>query len=429
MESNRFEDSFKDAFSGAELSPSAAVWTNVELGLEKASGGKMKRNLLLFQLLAAASVAFALGISAVYYLNQPAGEQNTNHQAVTESPVATSSEPSKENAVSKEEAVVKDNNIQREDENLVIKATQKSERGSNTVVNSVQMEDEVNRPWIAYQINKTELSSFVKTNRAKLMALPEAEKPVEPDPEMLLQAKLRDIEKKYEQEDKKSKKSNEKAWASVGFGAGSYKPNRESLRDDYSSSSVTGASYSVGVNVAGKISKRFIVQGGISYLTQNADFNSSSSDGSNAALSEFAPVKGFDDGPLIGGATDTYVVNSSMQFVSIPVQAGYLIIDRAFGLQINGGISTDLFLSNTLTADDSDYQKVTQAAGSESPYRTVNFSGLLGTEMSYRITDQYRISLNPGLRYSLNSIYKDGVPAEVIPVTFDVSLRFRYIFK
>src|SRR5690606_25670105 len=46
---------------------SAEVWTNIELDLEKAEGGKMKRRLLFYKLLAAASVAFAMCVAGIGY--------------------------------------------------------------------------------------------------------------------------------------------------------------------------------------------------------------------------------------------------------------------------------------------------------------------------------------------------------------------------
>jgi hypothetical protein len=430
MENSRFEDSFRNAFDGAEVLPSNAVWTNIELDLEKTSGGKMKRTLLMFQLLAAASIAFAFGVTALYYLDQPVTQGSESRGALSKQGIAPIPETAKQSSDQKTspEAFIKKN--ERSDNQKVNNFNNDT---GNTIASQLVKEQPVNS-WIEYKVERTDLLSYTKT-RKPVLVLPKAEEPVEPDAGMVLLARLRDEERKYQDEEKKASGSTEKIWASVGFGAGSYKPNVQSSSVNLgtsfagtspsSSESVVGASYSVGVNVATKISKRFIVQGGVSYLTQNADFTSTTSNHGAASLNEFMKPANFDGFE----SENPYTITSSSQFVSIPVQAGYLIIDRDFGIQLNGGIATDLFIQNTLSPETNTYQKVTQAAGKDSPYRTVNFSGLLGTEFSYKIADQYRISLNPGLRYSLNSIYREDVAAEIIPVTFDVSLRFRYIFK
>lgn len=435
MESNRFEDGFRNAFAGAEVLPSTTVWTNIELDLEKASGGKLKRNLLMFQLLAAASVAFAFGIAALYYLDQPVKKETSGKESLSQQEVSSSRNSSTKAPDQKLISGVSDRP----------RSTKKSDDASNHVASGRSekiipdqsagdqyIKDKSENHFIEGRIVRSDLSAFIKTNKPQLH-LPKEEEPVEPDAGMVLLAKLKDEEKKYRDDEKKTSGSAEKVWASLGFGAGSYKPNVQSSAANLnaattgassSQASVNGNSYSVGMNVAGKLSKRVVLQGGISYLAQNADFTSTYANQGVASLNEFIKVSDYDFSPQT-----PYTVNSNMQFVSIPVQAGYLVVDRAFGLQLNGGISTDLFINNTLTPASGDYQKVTQAAGKDSPYRTVNFSGLLGTEFSYRIASHYRISLNPGLRYSLHSIYKEEVAGEITPVTVDVSLRFRYIFK
>jgi hypothetical protein len=434
MENNRFEDAFRNAFEGAEVSPSAAVWMNIEADLEKTSGGKMKRNLLLFQLLAAASVAFAFGVMALYYADQPVPKNDFSNEPLSKREAAPLRDSAGEAAAQKmmSAEVVKKHDQEKSSRHKVKRFNKNEIEHDAAAGQALAAQREGSS--IEYKIARTDLSAFARTKKPVLV-LPGLEEPVEPDAGMVLLARLKDQEKRYQDEENKTA-SRENVWASVGFGAGSYKPNRQLyLANAASSSQSTGESYSVGVQVAGKLSKRFIVQGGVSYLTQNANFISTASNHQNnapqsdthqsATLSEFVRPANFNSYQGVS----PYVVNSSMQFVSIPVQAGYLVVDRAFGVQLNGGISTDLFISNTLLPENDDYEKITQAAGKESPYRTVNFSGLLGTELSYKIAGQYRISLNPGLRYSLNSIYKQEVAAELTPVTFDVSLRFRYIFK
>lgn len=420
MERQKFEESFREAFQGAEVAPSDSVWINVELDLEKTTGGKMKRRLLFFQLLAAASMVFAMGIGSVYYLN--------NHAAYIE-PVAQQSTVTPKN----EEVVINQKEVPSEIPTF-------EEKTSKPVI-TVQYEKTVTG-------SKSSESNHVvailpapqNINVRPLPALVKFEKPVvklpvyesAADPGMVLLARLKDEEKKYQATEKQV---TEKIWTSFGIAAGSYNPNVSSTSDKAnsfgasSSNPSSGSSYSLGVSVAGKIGRRLVLQGGISYLTNNAEYTSSAVSASGtdmeAALNEYATANSSDE--IV--ASSPYQVNSNLQYVSIPLQAGYIIVDRAFAIQLNGGISTDLFIQSTLTPNDNSLDKVTQGAGDDSPYRTVNFSGLVGTELSYKVGEHYRIAVNPGLRYALNPIYKSEIGSQTSPITFDVGLRFRYIFN
>src|SRR5688572_6637845 len=88
-ELEKSDGSFKQAFYGAELNPSDNVWTGIELELEKAEGEKTRRRLLFYKLLAAASVTFAMCVAGIgfYIVNtktaalnqQIASATNTQH--------------------------------------------------------------------------------------------------------------------------------------------------------------------------------------------------------------------------------------------------------------------------------------------------------------------------------------------------------------
>lgn len=466
MERQKFEDSFKDAFKGAEVEPSDAVWTNVELDLEKASGGEMKRKLLFFQLLAAASMVFAMGIGAVYFLsdnqvttNQPLAQQlplNQSSDAIDNGNALASSTENQNTSIDNSDTSVETVNAIEGKNNTSNRSSVDQTTNNNTVqaanftpsLNTLPVR--VNNSLVADNRSDSRRNTPASqnndliTNRKPSSTLVEYQRPtiekpvVEADPGLLLLARLED-EARMLNKDEEKETYTEKIWTSFGAGAGSYDPRasgnaspppaiKTSIASDpapkkSTSNPTPGSSYSIGMSFAGKLSKRVVLQGGLSYLSQNAEFTSSTSDGQKATLNEVAVNS---DNTLV---TSPYKVNNNLKYLSVPLQAGYIVLDRSFGIQLNGGVSTDLFLQNTLTPSEKKIEKSTQSAGSDSPYRTVNFSGLVGTEFSYKIGNHYRIALNPGLRYALNSIYKSEIDTEISPMTFDVSLRFRYIFK
>jgi hypothetical protein len=247
---------------------------------------------------------------------------------------------------------------------------------------------------------------------------------------------------------KKEEAKNENVWASLGASAGNYSPSTNlssaSTAQSYylkssgtansvsgsSTSSSRGSAFSVGMNVGKRISDKWLLQGGVSYLTQTIGYTSnfasvSSSNQTYVAVAEFADVNNF---ASMVSVTNPYQINSLNEFLSIPVQAGYLLVDRKFGVQLNSGVSTDFFMQNTLSDKSGQLSSYSTGTGEDSPFRTVSWAGLLGTELSYKLGSSYRFSVVPGLRYSLGSILKtDAVNSN--PLVWDVGFRCRYIFK
>lgn len=483
MEKGDFERKWSNAFEGAEVSPSDAVWTNVELDLERAAGGKMKKRILFYKMLAAASLVFAMGVVGVYYLqvtpevnsmtarqNQEGMESSTRADATSEANALTeaSSAPSAiPNTSSKQGTPISNNQsivekVERSgltDQSSSITSNQQVWLSGNnrnnqgmteqklvaTNNNNEQKQDEgilKSDEVVVFQninnaLNNRKLPSLIVVNNPTLVIAKE-ESESTADPGMVLLAKLKDEEKKYAEEDK-MKSKQEELWTSVAFGAGTFNPNSgngtmiqsNSLggsSTNINSNPSTGSSFSFGVQVGGKITDRLVLQGGISYLTQNASYMS------NIASMESASLKASLNDFAYSSSnqaitTSPYSVNSNLQYISVPTQLGYVLVDRKFAIQINGGVATDIFIVNTLTPDADNVSKVSQGSGEDSPYRPVLFSGLVGTEFSYRFSDRYRIAVNPGFRYALNPMYKAEVSAEASPITYDVALRFRYIFK
>lgn len=448
MEKGNFEQSFKDAFDKAEIAPADSVWTGVELGLEKNVAGTMKKRLFYYKLLAAASFVLTLGVTGLYFLsfNERNYESLAFKQAtipvaeeVPDQSINTSLPDEKVDAVTR--SIQNQSGITLKGKNTGVSGYMQSVIASeeNEGIVVVQNENRESRIVVNEARDSSDWTIPKPVNPILEYALPEikfAHLESNADPGMVLLAKLKDEENKYAE--KKKGAYDENIWTSVGFSAGSFNPNTPQSTvvqsatvgnqfTSYDNNPSAGTSYSVGVQVGGRVGERIVLLGGVSYLTQNSSYTSNTASLESSALRASLNDLAYSNNQSI--ATSPYDVSSNLQYVSLPVQAGYIALDRNFAIQLNGGISTDFFMVNTLTPSSDNISKFTQGSGSDSPYKPVTFSGLVGTEFSYRFSDRYRIAVNPGMRYALSSIYKSGSMPDASPVTYDVALRFRYLFK
>jgi hypothetical protein len=506
MEREKFEESLKNAFDQAEIAPSEKVWTNIELDLEKEKGGNLKKRLMFYQMLAAASVIFALGIGSAglyfslrsqdYATDQIAQQVHPSSDASAEipardaevnrtvPPVSQIAPPSDQtSATGDNTAVERSGPISASGDRPATAVTDPSEK---SVINAGVPDESFNtraaRNDRAISTtdgtitgNESLVAGAVGGNDLRALHSNDSERPLPPlyspreirlnipveekekvDPVVAMLARLEQREKEVQGTEKNKKNEDdlhENLWTSIGFAAGSFNNVQSSASASPAPASTasmalaapivdqetkaSGYSYSMGVNVGKKLSDRWVLQGGVNYLTHASEYTANNVVVSTSNLQQ-QRFRAASTNELVNATekdlsnkivySAPYNVNNSMRYLSIPLQAGYLLVNKTFGLQINAGVATDVFLQNTIRADSDQLDKISQPGGSDSPYRSLNLSGLFGTEFSYRFGDHYRIALNPGLRYPLNTIYKSDMGIQTTPLTFDVGLRFRYIF-
>lgn len=449
------------------MSPPDSVWNAIERDMAGSETALMKRRVVFYQRIAAATVIFALVTGAIAIYNyRGTAELANNNSTVVSSETASAPEtavaqpdtnaglssglsPTQVTPPSQTPALAQRN----------VQQTRKAKGSDNNNQYAGTDGTTAALPTIAAITDET------PNDQVRSLAAPEEEQPVtifdrseanrqvavveqeqEPVAELLSADQINALAEARAKEEKDKEKGRRSLWVGVAGAAGSYTPKAEmsggaisARADQYSSladamgipQSVghsVGSAYSAGLSGGIKLSKRWVLQSGLNYVNQQVDHTTnfvgiSDQNRALAMTSEY-----FDSKSLAAvTVTNAYEVSSTTEVLSVPVQAGFLIVDRKLGWQLNTGMSTDFFLRNTLADKSGTRDKISEGGGEDSPYRSVNFSGLLNTELSYRIGHHYRIALVPGVRYSLQPLLKEQTSGT--PLFLDVGFRFNYLFK
>jgi hypothetical protein len=110
--------------------------------------------------------------------------------------------------------------------------------------------------------------------------------------------------------------------------------------------------------------------------------------------------------------SDVQVAESGIQqhldYLELPFNLRYSVIDRTFELQLVGGFSTNFLVGNSVTMEGPSGR---EEIGYLSNVNTVNYSGNAGLGMIYHMGRKMSLFLEPRFRYFLNSVNDATLPA------------------
>jgi|GEM_PF-3659056 len=234
-------------------------------------------------------------------------------------------------------------------------------------------------------------------------------------------------------------------WAGIDLAPRRFDPNYRldngltedlALSPDNLSSSLTpreetnsGFSWAVSFDMGMKLGDKWELNSGLQYA------RSTSRSATNTAIDQIpvfsSVVRSLDlidqeSGALRLAPTD---LDNDFQFLTIPLEAGYRVLDGKFQVSINAGFAADFFLQNTLSPSDPSLDEVTISPGSNSPYRSVYFNGLLGAQASYEFLPRYSLTLQPQYRVALNRFTKQSNDYRSFPTSLGIGFGVKYNFK
>lgn len=241
--------------------------------------------------------------------------------------------------------------------------------------------------------------------------------------EKLLQEKLngkQDEEKLAEESKKQKERWNIKPQIAPVFY--SSLSDGSPINEQFASNSKTydnDLSYGLGINYA--VTDRISIRSGIntvnlSYATNDIAYyaslnnmtnNISQSKTGNIVIQN--PSDGVPDTFVIDGQTTQLVEGSMIQktgYIEVPLEMSYALINKKFGIDVIGGVST-LFLNQNNVSVVSSTGMSTQV-GQAQNLNNLHFSTNVGVGFKYRFWDSFQASFEPTFKYQVNAYSRDS---------------------
>jgi hypothetical protein len=177
-------------------------------------------------------------------------------------------------------------------------------------------------------------------------------------------------------------------------------------------------SYGVAVNYA--VNKKIKIRTGVNAFT--VDYNTNDIvffQNSNArmmknveptlqgSLIEIIPIKNLNTALFNKLETEQNdgVLNQKMGFIELPLELSYKVLDKKFGIEILGGMST-MFLNKNEVFLEADGMRM--KLGEATNLNSVHFSTNLGLGLNYKFYKQFQARIEPTFKYQINTFSRDS---------------------
>ena len=469
-ERGMFEDRLKKMFEEAKATPSNDLWTRIDADLANDKANKYERKIFVYQWVAAAAVFIAVSFAAIsLFYQQPKPQDNT---VATKETVNTNNNDAPSNKIDQKQqnnkAMVNTDGNNSKIDNKIIKSQYDIPIASLPANKTVQENNESpaatgfgNQSYeqiaLANNLEKKEKFALHKPESIKLpMYVHIYKRPTVKDLELIV----------------KKEKHEDKFWAGVNFSSGSFDPgfsesgssfaiandvattNRDATSvisgstsfkninaESYNLNTTNdeermspGISYTAGINTGFRIGKRFTIETGLSYMENTNPSQTSRYIETREESTVPLTMANYGDQAYnlsrVNYSQEEIRLNNSYEFVSVPVKAAYWLLQSDLSLALSAGVSTNIFIQNSVTNQTTDLENIRVKPGDQSPYRNVYFNGVLSTQLTYQLPGaNYSIMIEPSYLLALNNMTKEDYYFNSRPKSFMLGVGLRYHFN
>lgn len=202
-------------------------------------------------------------------------------------------------------------------------------------------------------------------------------------------------------------------------------------------------STSYGVGVSYQLSKKLAVKTGLAnlnldYTTNNISFYSSFDDQTSRSdtnikrnrngkylvlRNQLERTVNIEENQIFASAENEGSLNQEIQYVEVPMEVSYALLDKKFGVAVKGGMSTLFLTKNSVSIETTNGL---MEIGKASNLSSVHFSSNIGLGFSYNFMKNFQANIEPTLKYQINTFNENAGNFKPYVVGINTGISYKF---